>query len=113
MTTVKALSVTVRVTGGRKFKRFIATGEKRLGARFARRFVKSFPLALYRADLPKKTGKLRRSIRLVQRGGTVELRGVGYGKQVRWRLPGRQRRTATVANTWFRRAQQTVRRGFF
>ena len=112
MTNVASGNTSTRVTGGGKLKRYVASGGAVHGPQFARRFVRSFPLASLVSVLPKRTGALRRSMRIVQRGGNVELRGISYGKIVRWRIPAdNPRRNTTIGSVFFRKARQTIRRG--
>ena len=71
-----------RVTGGDKLYTFIDKLQSpRLYETMAERFVREFPMQLFRQRLPEgASGRLRRQIRLVQRGSSVFLLGVWYAR---------------------------------
>ena len=70
-----------RVTGGDKLYTFIDKLQSpQLYEKMAERFVREFPMQLFRQRLPEgATGRLRQ-IRLVQRGSSVFLLGVWYAR---------------------------------
>ena len=68
----------VRVTGGRKLRRFVVQARGVSGSTLARRFVQLFPIEQLRSAAPRRTGRLADSLHVVAVRGTVELRGVFY-----------------------------------
>ena len=74
-----------KVIGGSRLRRFLAT-RGQSGAHLptpeqgARRFVQLFPIETLRANVPKRTGRLARSLVLRRRGSAVELHGLFYGR---------------------------------
>ena len=95
----------VAVRGGEKVDAYVRRDH---GADLARRFTRSFSMAAFRSRLPFKTGELRRTIFLRQRGSNVELRGREYAPLVKW-VTGSGKRTG-VASTFRREAKTTLRR---
>lgn len=70
----------------------------------ARKFLAEFPLHAFRAEVLsqiERTGRLAESLRLVQRGGNVELRGVFYA--------GFQPHQRRIEAIFMRYAEQTLR----
>ena len=73
----------VTIRGGRKLARFIERAsdprltDAALAAATARVLRRSV-LPQLKAVMPFRTGKLRRSLRIITRGGTIELRGAFY-----------------------------------
>ena len=73
----------VRTRGAGLVQRAVGGSGSR--ASFARRFAQSARRRLLpelRRRTPVDTGKLRRSLKVVQRGSRVVLQGLGYGRQV-------------------------------
>ena len=95
----------IAVRGGEKIDKFVRRDH---GADLARRFTRSFSMSAFRSKLPFKTGELRRTIFLRQRGANVELRGREYAPYVKW-VTGSGKRTG-VASTFRREAKTTLRR---
>ena len=95
----------VGIRGGEKFDAYIRRDH---AADLAQRFTRSFSMSAFKRKLPFKTGELRRTIYLRQRGTNVELRGVEYAKHVKW-VSGGGGRTG-VASTFRREAKRTLRR---
>lgn len=91
--TAQGFSGGITVRGGRKLRRFITrlndprvTGEavaRALASVLRREIIPSVLPAL-----PRRTGRLRQSVRVVQRDASVEIRAVFYG---RWVPVGPQR----------------------
>ena len=74
-----------RVIGGSRLRRFLATRGQSgdflpTPEQGARRFVKLFPMSQLRAAVPKRSGRLARSLILRRRGSSVELHGLFYGR---------------------------------
>ena len=65
------------VQGGQKLYRYISEGPQ-LPPRFVAAFVAQFPMGQLRSSMPYRSGRLRRSLRLVQVPGGVQLRGIFY-----------------------------------
>ena len=65
------------VQGGSKLYRYISAGPQ-LPPDFVALFVKSFPMGELRSRMPKRSGRLRASLRLVVHPGGVQLRGIFY-----------------------------------
>ena len=95
----------VAVRGGEKVEAFV---RKDHGADLARKFTRSFSMSAFRSRLPFKTGELRRTIFLRQRGANVELRGREYAPHVKW-VTGSGKRTG-VASQFRSEAKTTLRR---
>lgn len=72
--------------------------------RAAAEIAMRFPIAQLRGEVPKRTGRLRRSLRVVQRGNRITLEGVWYGRVVRW-SGGR-----SVNREFYRLARQALER---
>ena len=76
-------SITIR--GGRKLRRFLerANDPKITAEALARAYAKvirQVVIPALRVQVPIRTGRLRSSLRVVQRGAYLELRGVFYGR---------------------------------
>ena len=95
----------IAVRGGEKIDKYVRRDH---GADLARRFTRSFSMSAFRSKLPFKTGLLRRTTYLRQRGSNVELRGTEYAKHVKW-VTGSGGRTG-VASTFRGEARKTLRR---
>ena len=95
----------VAVTGGEEVEKF---ARKDHGATLARKFTRSFSMSAFRSKLPFKTGELRRTIYLRQRGSNMELRGTHYAPHVKW-IAGSGKRTG-VASQFRSEAKTTLRR---
>ena len=79
-----SMHVGARVTGGKRLDKFLisaASGEDlRLRAiEWLEKFVALFPMSSLRSQVPNRTGRLARSLKLVRRGTTIELQGEFYG----------------------------------
>ena len=99
MSAISSGVTTTRVTGGEKIRRYIQRERTQGGVDVARRFVREFSLSRFRSGLPVDSGDLKKSVRLLQRGSNVELRGVRYGRFVRWRVrPGERRHSNSGGN---------------
>lgn len=91
--------LTARTEGGERFARFIRrVNDDDLVMRLITESMRRRMLPRLRSQVPERTGRLRQSLRLRQRGRGVELQGTDYAPFVRWRGPSRQtlsvRRTA-------------------
>ena len=108
-------SLTTRVRSSGKLSTFITDHQGRalspqLYEEMARRFVKEFPMLSFRDALPEFTGRLKKSLRLVQVGPRVYLRYEWYGPFVakieeiyqRLALPLARRIAARVVQEAFR-----------
>ena len=95
----------VRVTGGGKIFRHFQM-QQAIAADRSRTFRRRFPMAKLRAATPKLSGRTARSLRLVQREGSVELRGHFVANLVRFNRGGR---STTVADQFRQIARGTVR----
>lgn len=78
----------VTVRGGRKLERFIADFERfasdpQKQAEIMAKVVRRVVLPALRAAVPRRTGRLRQSIRVVARDGVVDILGVFYGAFIR------------------------------
>ena len=83
---VARVGVTVR--GGRKLARFLRRAQdpevtSTAMARAVTRVLRQTVLPRFRADIPVRTGRLRDSIKVEQRGKVVVLTGVYYGRWVK------------------------------
>ena len=85
------------VQGGQKLYRYISEGPQ-LPPQFVAAFVAQFPMGQLRSRMPRRSGRLRESLRLVAHPGGVQLRGVFYAPF----LP-------VVEREFLRLAKQTVR----
>lgn len=93
----------VRVQGGDRVRRFVSSELSAQNTnKAARLFVQYFPIARLRNAVPYRTGRLSRSLRLVQRGSSIELRGIFYTSFA----PNR----AVVVDAFHRLAAETQRR---
>ena len=95
----------VAVRGGEKIDRFLRRDQ---GADLAQRFTRTFSMSAFRNKLPFKTGELRRTIYMRQRGAKVELRGTDYSPHVKW--VDRSGKRTGVASVFRREAKQTLYR---
>jgi len=82
----------VTVRGGRRTQQFIQraqglTGEKL--AEFMAEILRNEFLPVLQGRVPRRTGRLARSLNIRRRGSVIELRGVFYGYLVRDRRDGR------------------------
>ena len=76
----------VTIRGGQRLRRFIARAEGLTGERLAKitaRIIRNYVLPRIRSRVPFRTGRLRRSLRVIQRGSRIELRGAFYAPMVR------------------------------
>ena len=86
MVTGRASPVRVTIRGGQRLRRFIQRAEGLTGERLAQitaRILRNYVLPRIRSRAPRRTGRLRRSLRIIQRGSRIELRGVFYTPMVR------------------------------
>lgn len=108
--TGKAGASRVTIRGGRKLARFLerAAGltDERL-AKIMATVLRRTLLPALRTLTPVRTGKLRRSLKIIQRGDTIELRAVFYGRMVRIG-PGGER-LAELAIDWLNRNRPTIK----
>ena len=95
----------IGIKGGEKLEAYVRRNHR---ADLAQRFTRAFSMSAFKNKLPYKTGLLRRTIYLRQRGGNVELRGTEYAKHVKW-VAGSGGRTG-VATVFRRQARKTLRR---
>ena len=68
------------VVGGAGVKSFIRRNRRITPEAAAREFASTFPIERLRKAAPYRTGKLSRSLKVVQRGSRVWLLGVWYGR---------------------------------
>ena len=108
--TGKASGARITVRGGRKLRRFLSKVEGLTGDKMAAimaRILKRRLVPALRGMVPVRTGKLRSSLKIVQRGANIELRSVFYGRFVPVG-PGRDS-LAETAIDWLDRNRLTVR----
>ena len=83
--TGKASGGRVTIRGGRKLRRFLSKVEGLTGDKMAAimaAILKRRLLPALRGMVPHRTGKLRQSLKIVQRGANIELRAIFYGRFV-------------------------------
>ena len=73
------------VTGGQGAQSFIRRNQDS-AVDSARKFIEGFPMSDLRAAVPRRTGALANSLRLIQRGPVVTLFGRWYGRFHRARI---------------------------
>ena len=79
-----ALSVTVRVKGGRNVHRFVAgNSNPTLAAAAAYEVINRLVMPALRQRMPERSGRLKRSLRLSRVGTTIELLGIFYARMVK------------------------------
>lgn len=79
------ISVSVRTTGGQRLSRFIAaSGDYELIAYLTARSMRRRMLPAIKAGAPNRSGRMMRSLDIVQRRSTVRIIGVFYSRLVRW-----------------------------
>ena len=104
----RAQSGRVTIRGGRKLARFLENAAgltDEVLARAMAKVLKQRMVPALRTLAPNRTGRLRRSLRIVQRGGTIELRAVFYGRFV----PFGGQTLAEAAIDWINRNKPTIR----
>ena len=73
----------VTITGGGKLRRFFAAADRLNDHKIAEimaRILRRILLPELRSQVPRRTGKLQRSLVIIQRGAAGELRGIFYGR---------------------------------
>ena len=79
------MPATVRIKGGKRIHRFVTNADNPLLAvAAAYPIIRDRVMPALRAAVPFRSGKLRRSLRLVRQGTTIELLSIWYGNLVRW-----------------------------
>lgn len=79
-----ALSVTVRVKGGRNIHRFVVgNSNPTLAAVAAFEVINRLVMPALRARMPVRSGRLQKSLRLTRVGTTIELIGIFYARLVK------------------------------
>ena len=78
------MPATVRIKGGQHIRRFVTNAaDPLLAVRAAYPVIRDLVMPALRARVPFRSGKLRRSLRLVRNGTTIELLSIWYGNLVR------------------------------
>lgn len=73
--------MTFRVKGAAAVRRFLLDYERTTRERIITQFMRLYPLDQLRNRVPRgPTGRLRRSLKLVRVGDSVELHGIFYGR---------------------------------
>lgn len=97
-----------RVVGEAAVRRFLLNYERATREAIISRFLSLYPLGQLRAAVPVgPTGRLRRSLKLVRVGDSVELHGIFYGRFE----PNRSKITAEamrLANTTMARVRASL-----
>ena len=77
--------VTVRVRGGNKIRRFVFgnLSNPQLAASAAFQVIQRVVMPQLRALIPERSGRLKKTIRVVRIGTSIELRGVFYANFAR------------------------------
>ena len=100
----------VSIRGGRKLQRFFESAaglsDEKL-AKIMATILRRTMLPAIKARVSRRTGRLQRSLRIVQRGSSIELRGVFYAQLARMG-PGRDT-VAEIAMDWIERNRPMVR----
>lgn len=81
----------VTVRGGARLRRFFFDFERASEAAVARalaKVIRQSVIPALRTSVPRRTGRLRRSLRVVQREQHVEIRSVFYGRFIRLQPDG-------------------------
>ena len=78
-------SITVRVKGGNKIRRFVFgnINNPTLAAQAAFDVINRVVLPQLRALIPERSGRLKRTLRVVRIGTSIELRGIFYANFAR------------------------------
>ena len=76
-----AVGVTVRIKGGDKIRRFVFgnINNPTLAAQAAYQVIQRVVMPALRSQIPERSGRLKRSLRLQRVGTTIELRSIFYG----------------------------------
>ena len=96
-------TIAISVSGGQAFQEHVRTERATAQARLAAEFVQRFPMSTLKARIPVRSGRLRSSLKLRQRGGVVWLTGIFYGPFAQFRTGG------NVASHFNELALQTLR----
>ena len=96
-------TIAISVSGGGAFSSHVRRERATAQARLAAQFVARFPMDRLKAKIPARTGRLRASLKLRQRGGVVWLTGAFYGPFAQFRTGG------TVASHFNELAKETLR----
>ena len=108
--TGKAGASRVTIRGGKKLARFLekAAGltSERLAAIMATVLRRTMLPAL-RTLVPSRTGRLKRSLKIIQRGENIELRAVFYGRLIP--IGSGRDSLAEVAIDWLNQNRVTIR----
>ena len=79
-----AVTVTVRVKGGRNIHRFVAGNENpTVAAVAAFEAINRLVMPALRQRMPERSGRLKKSLRLSRVGTTIELIGIFYARLVK------------------------------
>ena len=79
------------VRGGDRLRRFVTkAADPEIMGRAMAKIIRQYVLPIVRGRAPRRSGRLQGSLRIVQRGAAVELRGVFYGRFVRFGDDGQQ-----------------------
>ena len=108
--TGKAGASRVTVRGGGKLARFLERAAGLTNERLAKimaTVLRRTMLPALRSIVPSRTGRLKRSLKIVQRGENIELRSVFYGRLVPIGSSGD--RLAEVAVDWLNQNRVTIR----
>lgn len=106
----KAGSSRVTIRGGRKLARFLERAAGLTNERLAKimaTVLRRTLLPALRTLVPSRTGKLKRSLNIVQRGENIELRSVFYGRLVP--IGSARDSLAEVAIDWLNENRVTIK----
>ena len=79
-----ALGVTVRVKGGRNIHKFVeGNSNPQVAAIAAFQVIDRVVMPALRAQMPERSGRLKKSLRLTRVGTTIELIGIFYARLVK------------------------------
>ena len=96
-------TVAISVSGGQAFSQHKRTEQATATSRLAAEFVRQFPMSTLKGRIPVRSGRLKSSLKLRQRGGVVWLTGMFYGPFAQFRTGG------SVASHFNELALQTLR----
>ena len=106
----KAGSNGISLRGGEAVRRFVVNAnDSGLTARLTAKSIKRRIMPGYRRDLPVRTGELASRVVIRVRGNRVELRGISYGKYVKWR-PDQERDYKSPVSLFFEHFERQHRR---
>ena len=79
----------ITVKGGKKLTRFIReVTDPEFELAILSKVLRQYIVPMLKRFAPRRTGRLRRSVRVVRRGATLEVRGAFYGHLVKFSYKG-------------------------